>query len=81
MVSVAHVATIFLPLIEIAWRYPSAAITGNTASALSASVVAPVIPRRPGAAQPPTNAFHTTFSRGNSEKVSFIRNAKHAKGT
>ena len=44
MVSVAHVATIFLPLIEIAWRYPSAAITGNTASALSASVEAPVIP-------------------------------------
>ena len=39
-------------------------------------------PRRPGAAQLPTNAFHTTFSRGKlREKGSFIRNAKHAKGT
>jgi len=42
--SVARVATIFLPRIEIAWRDPSAASTGNMASALSASVVAPVIP-------------------------------------
>ena len=35
-----RVATIFLPRIEITWRDPSAAITGNTASALSASIVA-----------------------------------------
>jgi len=40
----ARVATIFLPRIETAWRDPSAASTGNTASALSASGVAPVIP-------------------------------------
>ena len=38
MLSVVRVATIFLPRIEIAWRDPSAASTGNTASALSASV-------------------------------------------
>ena len=34
MLSVVRVATIFLPQIEIAWRDPSAAITGKTASAL-----------------------------------------------
>ena len=32
MLSVVRVATIFLPQIEITWRDPSAAITGNTAS-------------------------------------------------
>ena len=44
MLSVVRVATMFFPRIEIAWRDPSAAITGNMASALSASVAAPVIP-------------------------------------
>jgi hypothetical protein len=32
MLSVVRVATIFLPQVEITWRDPSAAITGNTAS-------------------------------------------------
>jgi hypothetical protein len=45
MLSVVRVATIFLPRIEIAWRDPSAAGTGNMASALSASGVAPVYGR------------------------------------
>jgi hypothetical protein len=44
MLSVVRVATIFLPRIEIAWCDPSAAMTGNTESAFSASVAAPVIP-------------------------------------
>jgi hypothetical protein len=54
-----------------AWARASTDVSATTCPS-DRPAMGPGVARRPGTAQPPTNVFHTTFSRGNSAGNVFV---------